>query len=398
MNELNDVLEAAPPAGLTRFQDQWSRLLAALQEAGDFVQTDSLAAPDFMQAQSVRYLMRIFRGMDLTGMEWDDPMYPRLTRMFNTYLPYPNTNPDCIYCFAKLDEHETYRIFGKAGSARILEVQIMDGHFPAGPNHKSLGTITNLKGDADGNIEIILSATPHEGNWMPLKPGASWLYLRQYYYDWDNEVPADLAIERVGALLPPPVITADELAARADRIIGWIPTWYRHLRNRVNSYYAAPENVCAFAPSISGMDDMQYGKGYIQIEPGEGVIMEFVPPECPYWSFQIMNDFWETMEFDTRQTSLNGHQARLDADGVFRAVISVDDPGIDNWLDPVGNYRSLICARVLKPATAPTVTMRKVKLADLRAALPDGTVFLDPQQRHEQLRRRALGTYRRFRE
>ena len=37
-----------------------------------------------------------------------------------------------------------------------------------------------------------------------------------------------------------------------------------------------------------------------------------------------------------RQSSLNGHQAVLDPDGVFRAVISARDPGVPNWLDTGG--------------------------------------------------------------
>ena len=382
----------------TAFQDQWTRLLAALQEVGAFVQTGPMAQSDEMQAQSVRYLLRILVCMERTGLEWDDPMYPRLTRMFDAYLPYPNTNPDCVYFFARISEAETYRIKGKAGSARILEVQVMDGQFPAGPNHKSLGTLTNLKGDVNGDIEIVLSASPQEGNWLPLKQGAEWLYLRQYYYDWDREVPADLIIERDGAVFPPPLPSADEIKARVDRIIGWIPTWYRHLRSRVDTYYAADANQCAFAPSQAGMDDMQYGKGHIEIAPDEAVILEFDPPECPYWSFQMMNDFWETMEFDLYQTSLNGHQARLDTDGVFRAVISIADPGAANWLDPVGNLRSLVCARVLKPATPPVVTMRKVKLAELSATLRADTHYLTPEERSEHIRRRLAGTARRFRE
>ncbi|MBB34961.1 MAG: hypothetical protein CME88_02130 [Hirschia sp.] len=381
-----------------RFQDQWRRLMDTLQEAGQIVQEDDLASPSFMQAQSVRYLLRIFRGMEFTALELDDPYFPRLGRMFDTYLPYPNSNPDCVYMFGRVTEGETYRITGNAGTARILEVQIMNGQFPAGPNHKSLGTLTDLKGDADGSIEIVLSAEPHEGNWLPLKPGASWFYLRQYYYDWETELPADLIIERDGAQFPPPIITEDELHARMERIIGWIPTWYDFLRKRVNTYLDAPVNTCQFSPSPSGMDDMQYGKGTFSIAPDEAAIVEFDPPQCPYWSFQVMNDFWETMDFDMRQTSLNGHQAKLDNDGVFRAVISIEDPGVENWLDPVGNSTGLICARVLRPDTQPQVRMRKVKLSDLRNELPSSTKFLTAAQRSDVLRARTRATARRFRE
>ena len=117
------------------------------------------------------------------------------------------------------------------------------------------------------------------------------------------------------------------------------------------------------------MDGLLYGKGHFTLADDQAAILEFRPPECRYWSFQIMNDFWESQEFDLRQTSLNGHQAGLDPDGVFRGVISVNDPGVPNWLDPVGHRNGLICARVLYPRTTPEVMIRIVPLNRLRETL-----------------------------
>jgi hypothetical protein len=319
-------------------------------------------------------------------------------RLFDTYLPYGNSNPDCIYQHATVSPRHTYRISGKRGTARVVEVQVMDGHFVAGPNHKSLVTLPDLQPDENGHLEITLSATPHPGNWVRLDPGASWLYLRQYFYDWENEHPADLVIERIGASYPPPHPSSVELARRFDRLIGWIPTWYRHLERRIEGYYDSPSDRCTFNLSTAGMDGLLYGKGHFTLADDQAAILEFRPPECRYWSFQIMNDFWESQEFDLRQTSLNGHQARLDPDGVFRGVISVSDPGVPNWLDPVGHRNGLICARVLYPSATPEVTIRTVPLARLRQALHPGTPEVDGATRSESLRRRMLAVRHRFRE
>ena len=38
---------------------------------------------------------------------------------------------------------------------------------------------------------------PSEGNWMPIAPEASALIIRQFFYDWDHEVPAVMRIERL---------------------------------------------------------------------------------------------------------------------------------------------------------------------------------------------------------
>ena len=377
---------------------QWSRLLEALREAGAHVLDGKRAQDPRLQALGARYLQRVLRGMLLTAIEVDDPDYPVLVRLFDTYLPYGNANPDCIYFHATVSPDHVYRITGRRGTARIVEVQIMDGHFVAGPAHKGLVTLTDLQADAHGRLDVVLSATPQPGNWVKLDPGAHWLYVRQYFYDWNTEQPADLVIERVGATYPPPLPSADEIARRIDRLIAWVPTWYRHLERRIETYFDAPSDRCAFSLSTAGMDGLYYGKGHFKIAEDQAVIVEFRPPACRYWSFQVMNNFWESLEFDVRQTSLNGHQAQIDPDGVFRAVISVKDPGVPNWLDPEGQLAGLICARVLNPVEPPDVRLRVVQANALRRELHAETPEVTAADRSDSLHRRMLGARRRLRQ
>jgi hypothetical protein len=375
---------------------QWRRLLDALGDAGRQVLAGPRAQTTIAQDQAVRYLQRVLRGMLLTAIEVDDADYPVLVRLFDSYLPYGNSNPDCLYLHATVSPRHTYRISGSRGTARIVEVQAMDGHFVAGPNHKGLVTLPDLRADNHGNLEIVLSATPQPGNWLRLDPEARWLYLRQYFYDWQAEQPAQLTIERVGAHYPPPLASGADIACRIERLIGWIPSWYRHLERRVEGYYDSPPDRLQFTASAAGMDGLLYGKGHVRLEPGQAAILEFRAPECRYWSIQVMNDFWESQEFDVRQTSLNGQQAQLDPDGVFRGVIAVADPGVPNWLDPVGHLNSLICARVLYARSSAETRLRIVPLKSLRAELHPDTPTLTSAERSESLHRRMLGVRHRY--
>ena len=384
--------------GLAASLPQWDRMLASLQAAGQHIARGSRVQTPLAQAQLFRYLQRVLRGMLLTAIEVDDADYPQLVRLFDTYLPYGNSNPDCTYFHATVSPQHDYRIHGRRGTARIVEIQIMDGHFVAAPAHKGLLTLTDIQPDAGGNIDVLLSATERPGVSLRLDPGAHWLYVRQYFNDWNTEVPADLVIERVGAQYPPPLPSAAALARRADQLIEWIPTWYRFLEARMEGYFAAPADRCVFSTSTGGMDGMFYGKGHFRCAHDEAVIVEFRPPECRYWSFQVMNTFWESQEFDVRQTSLNGHQARLDPDGVFRGVISIADPGVPNWLDPVGHAQGLICARALNPARRPEVALRVVRLDALRRELHAATPTISPAERSATLHRRMLAARRRYRE
>ena len=59
----------------------------------------------------------------------------------------------------------------------------------------------------------------------------------------------------------------------------------------------------------------------------EALLIEVEPPEALYWSVALGNYWWETIDYANHQSSLNGFQAVLDDDGVFRAVVSRRDPG-----------------------------------------------------------------------
>ena len=252
---------------------QWRRLLRALGDVSEHVFNWPHAQSEISRGQAVRHMQRVLYTMFLTAVELDDPGYPTLKRLFDSYWPLGNSNPDCTYFHATVSPQHDYRIFGKRGTSRIVEVQLMDGHFVAGPAHKSMGTLQKIQADANGDIEVILSATPKPGRWMKLSPGVSWLYLRQYYYDWETEIPADLVIERIGATYPAPVITNAELTQRIDRLIDWIPTWYRHLTKRVEGYYEARKDALYFMISTAGMDGLSYGKGWFDIRADQAVIV-----------------------------------------------------------------------------------------------------------------------------
>jgi len=99
-----------------------------------------------------------------------------------------------------------------------------------------------------------------------------------------------------------------------------------------------------------------------------------------------------------RQSSLNGGQAAIDADGRFRAVIALDDPGISNWLDPGGNAEGAIMLRWTGASSGPEPRLTLLDRESLAECLPLGTLRVDAQTREAQLRarRRAAQMRRRW--
>jgi hypothetical protein len=111
----------------------------------------------------------------------------------------------------------------------------------------------------------------------------------------------------------------------------------------------------------------------------------------------LSNGFWESLEAGARQSSLNGSQATVDPDGRVRIVISQDDPGVANWLDPCGWERGTLAVRYLKPDQVPAVEYQTIPRNALDDHLPDGTAGVSPAERHVVLERRRRALTRRYR-
>ena len=67
--------------------------------------------------------------------------------------------------------------------------------------------------------------------------------------------------------------------------------------------------------------------GRFELEPDEALILEFEPPKGVYWSISLGNPWLETIHYGRHQSSLNGHQAVVDPDGLVRFVLASHDPG-----------------------------------------------------------------------
>lgn len=166
----------------------------------------------------------------------------------------------------------------------------------------------------------------------------------------------------------------------------------------VNTYYAAPPNSLDFEAIDFGWKAIRYGKGVYHCAKDEALILEVKLPKSYYWSIQLCSHFWEARDYHLRHTSLNGHQAQIDEDGIFRAVIAHEDPGFANWLDPAGYDKGLISMRYYEPDSIQVPTIRRVKLSELKSALPASTATVTAEQRQKIIRDRAWSTARLGRE
>ena len=88
--------------------------------------------------------------------------------------------------------------------------------------------------------------------------------------------------------------------------------------------------------------------GSWELGPDEALLVEVTPPEGLYWSYSLGNPWWETIDYAGHQSSLNGHQAEVDDDGILRVVIAHEDPGVANWLDTAGHSAGPVILRCVR--------------------------------------------------
>lgn len=343
------------------------------------------------------------------------PDYPRFT-LHGMFDPISYTwlgpNPDTPYRGAFVDGGRTYRIWGKRKNSRICLMQSLNCYFtlpPAQMRQNGSYDFEHFHIEADGSFEIIVSATPHEGNWIKTDPAQerNFILVRDYIVDWEIDEMVELHIEAVDDVPPRPVDHGeDELMHRLEeavRFMKFCVGFYQYkvtedaLRDaggKVNSF--AIQQSSSAPSGAGGNASVTFCLAVFDIEPDEALIIEYVPPDCKYWQVNLC-DRWSSQVSDYlyHQSSLNLSQAVLDSDGKFRAVLSVRDPGVANWLDPVGNLKGYVVNRWI-PLHTTIPEARKIKLCELFDHLPADTPRVTPKERAAALRKRARAGLRRY--
>lgn len=408
-----------------RSAERWDALVDRLAAMRSLIDDECAADDPRIAAEGTRYLLRFLAaGIDVC-VEHDDTLVPALTHSIEDRRSWGLDNPDCLYTYTRLSGDGIYRVHGRRGGAAHLELQVNTGHQGDG-NFAGWGAVAAVAGDDlvlgdDGAFEVVFGGEPAAvaallggrapAVHLPLSPDASFLLVRQYFGDWADEEPAELAIDRLDGPLPAPPLDPAVFADRLDLLGQWLDTGLRCWADLSRGIRAglgpdgATGDVAPFLPpaSASGLKGQAYGFGGFRCRPDEAVIVELDPPACRLWSVSLCDRWWQSIDFADRQSSLNGHQARLDPDGGFVGVIAHDDPGVANWLDPGGETEGTLAVRYLfapdeePPSPLPVLRARTVPVDALADALPSATAQVSPAERRAALEARRLGVARRYR-
>jgi hypothetical protein len=351
----------------------WEEFCDTLKSAGAAIQRELSPADPLDRAEGYRYLSRLLRLALEKYVEHADPDAPRFYRLSHETAKIGCDNPDSYYQNAAISGECEYKISGTRGTISYLGFGSYYGDYGSSGRSGCSGYLEagDLELEPDGSFEIILSCEKHAGNWLPMQPDTSMLIVRQNFLDRENERPAELRIERLGAEGPPAPLTparlADGLADAARYVVGtaalfagWAEGFAQH-----------PNQLRPMDPSVTGGahgdPNIFFYMGYWELGPDEALVIEADPPACEYWNFQLNNHWMESLDYRHHRIHYNKHTTRYRRDGSFRLVVAHADPGAANWVDTAGHSRGTMGLRWVKASAHPQPRTRVVKAAEIES-------------------------------
>jgi hypothetical protein len=378
----------------------WAEQMERLKAVGERVlaesgRTDTVGREQDMQ----RYILGAIADGYLNYVN-KDPNRPTWTPLWNAALNYGGPNPDYAYMSTLIDPKGVYRISGRRGTIRFVDItekpaEYINNRFgfsDKGYTTPAVYDLDSLQKDKDGYFSVILSAerpTGYTGDWWKLHANTRSLTMRKASYDWRHEIDPKVAIERLD---PAPPVTNEAATQRFSSLDDFVHGIIE-LDTKLTRYYRDNHGINTIKISKMRGNTSYPGQTYLdgafELKDDEALILETaVPDKCRYWQVLLADDRFATIDWVNRQSSLNGYQAKLDTDGKFRAVISHLDPGVPNWLDTAGEPWGILQMRWNRCSSAPEPTVKKVALKDVRKYVPADTPVVTPDVRNEQLRDR----------
>lgn len=359
---LRDVLSGA----------SWEAYCETLKTARHALLDSAAPGTELDRAEAWRYLSRLARLSLEMMLEFADPDFPVFYAASHDTIKLFAPNPDNLYLNATIAGDREYRIRGARGSVAYLSFGTKANRYASDGTMVSTGELDagQLQIDADGRFEIVLSARPQPGNWLPVAADTNMVIVRETFLDRAAETPARMHIERLGGPAAPAPLTAEKLDAALRAAGDFVVNTARFLA-RLTERFAAHPNALQAEPyrelsmRVGGDPNIAYFHGYWTLAPDQALVIESEVPDCPYWNFQLNNWYMESLDDRYFPVAINKHAARLQPDGSVRLVVAARDPGVANFLDTAGHRCGTMLWRWVGARAQPQPRCRVLPLAQL---------------------------------
>lgn len=351
----------------------WEEFCDTLKAAGKIIQSEKAPKDVFNQAEGYRYLSRLLRGGLESFMEFRDPLFPQFRCGAHETIKLGADNPDNRYESAPISAKHEYRITGTRETVDYLGLSTIINKYAVDGTMEVTGHIDAREMDIndDGTFEIIVSREKKPGNWLPMGEHSNSITVRQTFQDRENEIAAQLKIERIGATEDRPApMTAESLQRGLMGAVMFVhgsaqmfENWAESFLPTLNELPPADQDYCQ---SIGGDPNIFYFHSSWQLAEDEALVLEAPEiPECQTWNFQLDNWWMESLDYRHHRIHFNKHTATYADDGSVRLIITHADPGLPNWVETAGHTMGTMCWRWIGAEHHPLVNSKVVKLSEL---------------------------------
>ncbi|WP_433520389.1 hypothetical protein ACQPZ2_23325 [Nocardia pseudovaccinii] len=386
-------------------RDDGKKILAALPqaqlEAGKATLDGAVDEAEYLAVRSVAARVPSTPTIIWTsgpGYSWGNQQVPGSR--------WAGDGPDRIYRSFAAAPQGSYVIHGRRAANPSNDDFSFEARSTAtiGPNPSATLTGHDIDIASDGTFTVTVDAqptAPGQRNHLTLAAGSQTVVMRDTLTDWSTQTPNQLTVTRTDSnpttTTPPPADLANQAAAEVVRIIeqdaGFIAAANAQPVNsaRTNIRQArdgVPGTAGSWAPFHLG--------------PDQALVFTIHPHTASYVSIQLTDPWFRSIPYWNHTSSLTNQQIKPNSDGSVTYVVSLEDPGYYNWLDPDGLTDGIYLLRVEDFATPPADPGAIVDAPELidRAALPSvldpGMPRVDAAGRAEQLDQRAVGYQRRL--
>ena len=276
-------------------------------------------------------------------------------------------NPDTLYFGTRVQAGRDYVVTGTRGTTTDLSFQLLGGEYTdaAVPDSETAFDDRQLDVGADGEFQ-----------WRFTPKTNAQLVIREVYNDWSAQR-GKVAIARVdtAGTAPPPLnneLIEKRFAVAGKQLVQRIKTW---LQFPQWFYMNIPVNTMV-APRLTpgGLATQYSSAGHFELTPDQALVITLPATDAPYLGFQLGSLWYVSLDYINHQSSLNGTQAQVDADGKIRIVVADRNPGVTNWVETLGHRKGFLqfrwqrVSRELTEADGPTVEL--IDIDDVAGYLP----------------------------
>ena len=137
-----------------------------------------------------------------------------------------------------------------------------------------------------------------------------------------------------------------------------------------------------------------------KLAPDETMLIEFGDTGAPYMGIQLGNRWFVSMDYENHTSTLNMTQLGCrEDDSRCYALISLEDPGVANWLDPADHDEGLIFMRWQGLDAPPTKTDQprtRVLSPEELATYIEDLPKVSPEERRKAVEVRRRSVHERF--